>query len=314
MSSSVQVIAGQADREKRLVAFSSVLAAILLTTMKTVVGILTGSLGILSEAAHSGLDLVAAAVTYFAVRLSGKPADQDHSYGHGKVENLSALFETFLLLVTCIWIIFEAIKRLFFTSVAVEATIWSFLIMSISIIVDFSRSRALYYMARKHKSQALEADALHFSTDIWSSSVVIGGLALVAISGRLKLPWLIKADAIAALGVAGIVVYVSLQLGKKTIADLIDTIPPGMRGEVEKSAHVPGVLGVKHVRVRRSGPEIFTDVTLLFDPNTSLQEAHSITSKAEAAIRKAIPGADVVVHMEPAPVKTKPIMKKTGPK
>ncbi|MEJ2556675.1 MAG: cation diffusion facilitator family transporter, partial [Anaerolineae bacterium] len=179
----------RAEKEKRSAALSSVLAAVLLTGLKLVVGLLTGSLGILAEAAHSGLDLVAALVTFFAVRLSDRPPDKRHLYGYGKVENLSALVETLLLLVTCIWIIYEAIERLFFKSVEIEASFWAFGVMAVSIVVDISRSRILYRAARKHNSQALEADALHFSTDIWSSSVVIVGLALVWLSERLGPDW-----------------------------------------------------------------------------------------------------------------------------
>ena len=166
----------EAKKDKRSAALSSVIAAIGLTTFKLIVGILTNSLGILAEAAHSGLDLVAAAMTYFAVRVSDKPADKEHPFGHGKIENLSALFETVLLLATSGWIIYEAILRLFYISVKVEASIWSFIVMGTSIAIDYTRSRILYKAARKYKSQALEADALHFSTDIWSSSVVILGL------------------------------------------------------------------------------------------------------------------------------------------
>ncbi len=167
------VILETAEREKTSAALSSVVAAVALTTLKIIVGLLTGSLGILAEAAHSGLDLVAALVTFFAVRVSSKPADREHRYGHGKVENLSALFETVLLLITAVWIIYEAIQRLFFHPVAVEVSFWSFIVMAISIGIDYTRSRILYKAARAHNSQALEADALHFSTDIWSSSVVI---------------------------------------------------------------------------------------------------------------------------------------------
>jgi hypothetical protein len=126
----------QADREKRKAALSSVLAAIFLTLMKLVVGLLTGSLGILAEALHSGLDLVAAGVTLFAVQVSGRPADREHPYGHGKVENLSALFETLLLLATCVWIIYEALQRLFVKSVEVEASFWAFAVMIIAIAVE----------------------------------------------------------------------------------------------------------------------------------------------------------------------------------
>ena len=178
----------QADREKQLVALSSVVAAIFLTLFKLVVGLLTGSLGILSEAAHSGLDLVAAAVTLFAVRVSGRPADREHTYGHGKVENLSALFETLLLLVTCVWIIYEAVQRLFFKSVEVKLSIWAFVVMILSIVIDFAARACCSRVAKKYDSQALEADALHFSTDIWSSSVVIVGLILVRDLGSARHP------------------------------------------------------------------------------------------------------------------------------
>ena len=199
----LEAVDQRAAREKRAAALSSVVAAVGLTSFKIIVGMLTGSLGILAEAAHSGLDLVAALVTFLAVRISDRPADDEHRYGHGKVENLSALFETFLLLVTCVWIIYEAIQRLFYKEVAVEVSAWSFVVMIVSIGIDFTRSRVLYRAAKTHHSQALEADALHFSTDIWSSSVVIVGLLGVLISKAFpSLAFLEKADAVAALGVA----------------------------------------------------------------------------------------------------------------
>src|SRR5947209_19131828 len=159
-------------REKRTVALNSVVAAVVITTLKLIVGIATGSLGVLSEAAHSGLDLVAAVVTLFSVRVSDKPADADHQYGHGKIENFSAFIETGLLLLTCIWIVYEAFKRLFFHHVEIEPSLSAFLVMFSSMGVDFWRSRALGRIATKYDSQALEADALHFSTDVWSSGVV----------------------------------------------------------------------------------------------------------------------------------------------
>src|SRR6266568_4873142 len=175
-------------REKTMVALSSVGAAIGLTSIKIIVALLTGSLGILAEAAHSGLDLVASLMTYFAVRVADKPADATHHYGHGKVENLSAFLEAGLLLLTALWIIYEALRRLIFQEPHVEVNIWSFLVMSIAIVVDFTRSRARMRVAREQGSQALEADALHFSTDIWSSSVVIGGLLIVYLTDMFHLP------------------------------------------------------------------------------------------------------------------------------
>ncbi len=301
----------QAHREKQSVALSSVLAAVFLTTIKIVVGVATGSLGILSEAAHSGLDLAAAAITYFAVRISARPPDREHAYGHGKIENLSALFETLLLLVTCVWIIYEATQRLFFKHVEVEASTWAFVIMATSIIVDISRSRALMRTAKKYNSQALEADALHFSTDVWSSSVVIAGLFMVKVAEWLNVGWLIKADAVAAMGVAGIVIYVSWQLGRKTIADLLDEIPPGIRDEVTRAARVPGVVSVKQARVRRSGPSYFADITLSIHRQTALERAHDITSEVENSIHQVLPGADVLVNIIPVASHDEGIITKT---
>jgi len=291
----------QADREKRLVALSSLLAAFLLTGLKGAVGVATNSLGILSEAAHSGLDLVAAGMTFWAVRISGRPADRDHTYGHGKFENLSALFQTLLLLATCVWIVYEAVARLLFhEAVSVDANLWAFLVILLSIVVDISRSRALRKAAIKHNSQALEADALHFSTDVWSSCVVLLGLVGVLAAGWWKQPWLEKADAVAALGVALIVIWVSVQLGKKSIDALLDRVPIELREEVVRAAAgVQGVQDVTQVRLRRSGPETFTDVTLQVDRSAAFENAHAIADEAEAAVRSVIPNADVVVHVEP---------------
>jgi cation diffusion facilitator family transporter len=287
--------------EKSRVALASVIAALVLTGGKILVGLSTGSLGILAEALHSGLDLAAAVVTLWAVRASGRPADKEHSYGHGKFENLSALFETVLLLATCVWIIKEAVERLFFRAhVHVEATIWSFLIVVLSIAVDFSRSRALRAVARKYDSQALEADALHFSTDIWSSLVVLLGLVGVWAAPRIGVPWLAKADALAALGVAMVVVLVGIKLGRKATNDLLDAVPADLTARIAASALVDGVREVRQVRVRRSGPETFIDLVLVVDRAESLQRSHEIACGAEAAIKRNLPGADVVVHVEPA--------------
>src|SRR5438105_3019304 len=210
--------------EKRAVAGNSVLAAIGITALKIVVGVTTGSLGILSEAAHSGLDLIAATVTLFSVRVSDKPADADHQYGHGKVENFSAFIETGLLLLTCVAIIYEAVRRLFFhpEEMSIRPSIPAFLVMFFSMAVDFWRSRALGRIATKYDSQALEADALHFSTDIWSSGVVVLGLLLVWLGERFGVGWLRDADPIAALFVAAVVIWVSWRLARRTIDALLD--------------------------------------------------------------------------------------------
>jgi cation diffusion facilitator family transporter len=290
-------------REKRFVALSSVLAAIGLTGFKTIVGLTTGSLGILAEAAHSGLDLVAALMTLLAVRMSGKPADRNHLYGHGKVENLSALFETILLLATCAWIMYEAIHRLVFHEVSLEVNVWSFLVMLTSIIVDISRSTALFRVVRKFQSQALEADALHFSTDIWSSAVVILGLICVIVGEKVpSLSFLHHADAVAAIGVALIVVYVSGQLAIRTVHGLLDVAPSGLETKIIKEVEaMPGVSNYHSVRVRYSGSQPFIDIHVFLDGGQTLKDAHNLTIEIEQTIQQLIPNADVTIHPEPNP-------------
>jgi len=291
--------AGMADmqREKKQVALNSVAAAVGITILKTVVGVTTGSLGILSEAAHSGLDLVAAALTYFSVRVSDKPADADHQYGHGKVESFSAFLETGLLMLTCVWIVYEAGKRLFFRRVEIEPTIWAFVVMGISIVLDFWRSRRLKRIAEKYDSQALQADALHFSTDVWSSVVVVLGLVLVLLGRQYAVPWLMKADPLAALFVAGLVVYVSSRLARQTIDALLDAAPKGVRGHIiEEVYRVPGVLGVDRVRIRRAGSRYFVEVLAAMSRTVTFQKSEQMANEVAARIRRLLPDSDVVVN------------------
>jgi len=294
-----------ARREKGRAAMSSVLAAIVLTSLKLVVGVLTGSLGILAEALHSALDLVAAALTYLAVRLSGQPPDFEHRYGHGRVENLSAFVEAGLLLITAAWVSYESVRRLFFAEVHVEASIWAFVVMGLSIVIDVARSRNLGQMAKKHNSQALAADALHFRTDIWSSAVVIAGLAAIRLGGWLDNDlggWLPKADAIAALGVAGIIVFVTARLLRETVDDLLDR-SPGETADliVEAVERVHGVVDCRRVRLRRAGHLVFADVVIDVARTATFAEEHAITEAVERAIKEALGSdeADIVVHSEP---------------
>ncbi len=288
------------SREKQSVALTSVGAAVLLTTLKLTVGILTGSLGIISEALHSGLDLVAAAITYVSVRLSDKPADSQHPFGHGKVENLSAFIETGLLIATCAWIVWEAARRFFFRDVHVEPSLWAFGVMFISITIDTLRSRALFRVARKYNSQALEADALHFSTDVYSSTVVILGLVLVYVSEQNHVHWLRKADPAAALVVAGIIVYISLRLGKKTVDALVDAAPTGTSALIaETVSRVAGVLSLDRIRIRESGSRLFVDLRLTLAGDISLEHAKSVADVVEGEVHNLFPTADVVIHTTP---------------
>lgn len=281
------------EKKKKRVALLSVLAAILLTTFKSIVGLLTGSIGILSEALHSALDMVAAAITYFAVSVSDKPADKDHNFGHGKVENLSAFIETLLLLVTCVWIISEALHRLTSGETMIEVTFWSFAVVITSIVIDFSRARALKKVAKETNSQALEADALHFSTDIWSSSVVLVGLICASFG-------FFMADAIAALCVAAIVIYISFKLGKRSIEVLLDKVPEDTRLKIEEvMARVTEITTYHDLKVRASGADTFVELNIHVDPQITIEEAHRITEDIEAKIRNVIPRCDVHVHAEP---------------
>jgi cation diffusion facilitator family transporter len=294
--------------EKRAVAGNSVLAAIAITTLKVVVGVSTGSLGILSEALHSALDLVAAIITLLSVRVSDKPADADHQYGHGKVENFSAFLETALLLLTCIWIIYEAINRLFFHHVQIEPSIYAFLVMFVSMGVDFWRSRALGRIAAKYDSQALEADALHFSTDIWSSGIVVLGLALVLLGRMWKIDWLRDADPVAALCVAGVVVYVSWRLARKTIDALLDAAPAGVRNKIIAAvSSVDGLLEVDRVRIRRAGNRYFADLSVGVARNVTFQRSEQMATAVTDAVHDVLPDADVVVHSVPRQLSTENI-------
>ena len=297
----------QAQKEKSSAALSSVIAAVGLTIFKVIVGVATNSLGILAEAAHSALDLMAAVMTLFAVRVADKPADKQHPFGHGKVENVSALFETLLLLATSGWIIYEAIHRLAAPETHVEISIWSFIVMGTSIVIDVSRSRMLYAAAKKHNSQALEADALHFSTDIWSSSVVILGLILVLV-GRWfpSLTFLEKGDAVAALVVAAIVIFVSGELGMRSIQALLDSAPKdGERDRIIQEINkMEDINGVHAVRIRSSGAGWFVDMHVTMNGRMSLKRSHALTEKVEEKVKEILPGADVTVHVEPIKVDT----------
>ena len=281
-------------KEKKTVAVFSIVAAVFLTGFKFVVGIVTGSLGILSEALHSCLDLLAAVITFFSVRISDKPADKKHHFGHGKVENLSALIQTVLLLVTCCWIFYEAIKRLITKDFTIEVTIWSYIVVVFSIIIDFSRSRSLLRVAKKYNSQALEADALHFSTDIWSSTAVLIGLLCVDFLDFHA------ADSIAALVVACIVLYVCYKLGKKAIDILLDKAPVQSYDEVEDILNNHSeIKKYHHLKLRTSGADTFVSFNIHLEPSMSFKDVHKFCDHLEKDIQSKIPRCEVYIHAEP---------------
>jgi cation diffusion facilitator family transporter len=291
-----------ADKEKRRASLISLLAVLALIVLKVAVAFLTGSLAILAQAADSVLDLVATILAFFAVRVAERPPDPEHPYGHGKVENLAALAETVLLLITCGWIIYEAIQRLFYRPVAIESGFWGIAVMVLSIGVSLWLSTYLMGVALRHRSQSLEGNALNFRTDVLSSSVVLLGLVLVGLSQLLgpEFAWLQKADAVAALIVALFVLRASLQLGWRAVSELLDAAPPGLVESITSEAgSVQGVRSVGPVRVRQSGASFFVDMSVSVQRSASLEEAHRIATEVERRISVLVEQGDVVVHVDP---------------
>ena len=297
-----------ASRERRIATLASVGSAVALVTLKVILALVTGSLGVLSEALHSILDLVAAVITYLSVRVADKPADADHLYGHGKVESFSAFVETGLLILTAIYIIWEAFRRLLFGTTHIRPSLAAIGILAVCMGIDFVRARALRRVAKKYPSEALEADALHFSTDVWSTFVVILGITGAWLGIKLNLPWLGMLDAFAALGVAGVIIWIGSQLGKRTVEALLDVAPLGLRERIISAVdETEGVLQTERVRVRRAGQRYFVDVTVSVPRTASLEQAHAASDAVEENIREIIPAADVVVHVEPRQPHDEPI-------
>ena len=307
MSASASVT--PAGSAKRSAALFSVFAALIITALKLLTGLLTGSLGMLSEAAHSSIDLVAAFITLLSIRVADRPADEEHNYGHGKIESLSAFVETVLMLASSLWIITEAVRRLFFREhLSLALGPWPFVVLLLSIAVDFSRARKLHQTARTHQSLALEADAVHFSTDIWSSMAVLLGLSATWLGERLRIPGLEIADPIAALAVSVIILRVTVRLARQTIDNLLDATPShnadGSRANIRRDlsrdlAAIDGVLSINRLRVRQSGSSFFADLTLGMPRNLTFQRTEQINQAATAAVERHLPGADVIIHSVP---------------
>src|ERR1700733_3165675 len=288
-----------AAREKRMAALGSGGSAVVLVFLKVFLAVATGSLGILSEALRSILDLVAAVITYLSVRVADKPADAQHLYGHGKVESFSAFVETGLLLLTALYIIWEAFQRLLFQTASVRPSLTAIVILLLGMGIDFVRARALNRVAKKYPSEALEADALHFSTDVWSTFIVVLGMTGALLGKKFGIPWLGKLDAIAALGVAGVIIWIGSRLGKRTADALLDVAPRGLRERIIYAVDkTEGVLRTERVRVRRAGQRYFVDATISVPRTASLEQAHAASERVEKRIGQIVP-ADVLVHVEP---------------
>src|SRR6266571_5482950 len=286
-------------RGKKRAALLSVGSATLLVSLKAFLVIRTGSLGVLSEALHSGLDLIAAIITFLSIRVSDQPADERHPYGHGKFENFSAFVETGLLVLTALYVIYEAFDRLFFHSVHIQPSVTAILVLLVALSIDITRARKLSQVAAKYSSEALEADALHFSTDVWSTIVVIVGIGLVWAGEAWNVPWLIYADALAGLTVAAVILWVGSRLGKRTLDALLDAAPEGLQEQITTAIRrMDGVLSVERVRLRRAGNRYFVDATVSVPRTASLEQVHAWSDAIERRVAEVVP-ADVVVHAEP---------------
>jgi cation diffusion facilitator family transporter len=279
---------------KERVALTSVAASGGLTIAKAAVGVLSGSLALISEAAHSALDFAATVMTWYAVRISGKPADEEHHYGHGKVESVAALIETGLLFVLSGFVIFEAAKRLAGGEVhLIEASFWAFAVIIVSIVVDFLRALLLSRVAKETTSHALEADALHFGSDMWSSIAVLIGLAGVALGYQ----W---ADSAAAIIVAVVILIAGWRLGYRTIAALTDTAPEGAAARLSEIARrTVGVVAVERVRVRSVGPSLFADLVVAVSRTLPVDRVAEIRTAIARAVSAEMPEAEVDVVTQP---------------
>jgi cation diffusion facilitator family transporter len=275
-------------------------AAGAMTLLKLAAGLLSGSLGVLSDAAHSALDLVGVTLTFFSVQVSDKPADEDHTYGHGKIENLSAFGEAGLMAVSCAWIIWEAMQRIVRQKVELHHSLWPVLVLVTSIGVDWWRSQRLGVVARRTGSPALATDAFHFASDIWSTVAVLAGLGATWAGMRLGIGWLRYADPCAAVVVSLMILRMTLYLGRETVAVLMDEVPVETRhrlvAEVER---VAGVLEVEQARVRRAGSMYFADLTLALPRRYTFEHTEELVRAATEAAHRALPRADVVIHTVP---------------
>lgn len=279
--------------KKESAALISVAASAVIAVCKLVAGLLSGSLALLSEAGHALIDFGAVALTWFAVRSADKPADDEHHYGHGKIEAVAALAETAMLVGLAAYVFYEAIHRLRFGGEAVHLSWIVFAVLVGSIIIDLNRYLHLKRVAKETRSVALAADALHFSSDLVSSVMVLVGLGFV----YLGFP---KADSLAALAVAVFILVAALRLGKRTIDTLIDAAPEGASDKVREAlGGVSGIIDVEKVRVRPAGSTLFVDALVSVPRTYPLDKVEAIKEQAVAAIHSVMPEAEPTVITEP---------------
>jgi cation diffusion facilitator family transporter len=279
---------------QRRTALVSVVAAAILLTIKLVAGLAAHSLGLVSEALHSGTDLVAALLTFFAVGVAVRPADVAHQYGHGKAEHLSALAEATILVAASVLIAWRSIAHLVGSSPSrVEATWYALLVIVVVIVIDVSRTTISWRASRRYRSAALGASALHFGSDLVGSTAVLVGLVLVRAGYA-------RADSAAALFVAVLVLFAAARLMKRNVDVLMDRVP--LEAEEAARAAIAGIepaVDVRRLRMRQAGPRQFADVVITVPPGAAVGQGHEAADRVEEAVHGALPGSDVVVHVEP---------------
>jgi len=290
------------QRRKTRVAWLSVTSNAVLVAAKLVIGLLIGSVAVVSEAIHSGIDLVAAVIALVAVRTANKAPDQAHPFGHGKIENLSGAIEALLIFLAAGWIVYEAVEKLLHPQL-LEAPGWGVGVMAASAAANLYVSRQLFKVGRETDSIALMADGWHLRTDVYTSAGVMAGLGLVMLGGWLmpttNLGWL---DPVAAIAVALLIVKAAWDLTLQAVRDLLDeSLPPeDLRTIQDAVAQTgPGICSLHRLRTRKSGPMRFVDFHLAVEPNLTVAASHELADKVTAAINARLPGTNVTVHVEP---------------
>jgi cation diffusion facilitator family transporter len=287
------------DQLKQNTARLSVISNTSLVLMKFVIGFAVGSVSIISEAIHSSMDLIAAVIAFFSVRKSAEPPDAAHSFGHGKFEDISGLIEALLIFVAAILIIYEAVKKLLgYTTVELqpEMIIFGIAVMGISALANWYVSHRLFIVAKESESIALESDAWHLQTDIYTSLGVFGGLILIKLTGYQIF------DPLVALGVAVVIMKAAYDLTKRSLADLIDhSIPETDEKRIKEiiCEHSSIYAGFHDLKTRRSGPEIFIEFHLVVPGDISVAESHDLTDHLESDLQTEYPRATITIHVEP---------------
>jgi cation diffusion facilitator family transporter len=279
----------------RRTALASVVAAICLIAIKLVTGLAAGSLGLVADAAHSGTDLVAALLTFYAVGVATRPADAGHRYGHGKAEHLAALGEAAFLALVSVGVAALAVARLAgWIELDVEPAWWAFAALGVVLAIDLSRTVVSYRVARHHGSAAILSNAVHFGSDLISSFAVLCGL----VAARAGFP---DGDSIAALFVAALVVAAAVRLARRNVDVLMDRAPADAVSAAEDAiARLEPPVSVRRLRLREAAGRTFADVVIGVSAGAAVGEGHATADRVEEAVHAALPGSDVVVHVEPA--------------